>query len=486
MGQISDEANDVYRDFVTDGVPASGPNDPSKPDIRSLFSAVDVAIAASASGITIVATTAARDTFYGDPANQSKLVYVNNNNGSATDPANGVYEYVSGAARIAQGFYQGLSTVVQPLVDEAQASAEDAAASATILGGVFTFESNYSFPGLLTEDGRILLYADPVSGEIDFLPSAQLQARFTGGSSSGGGSQKTDFSRLYMWGDSRTQGAGDTAPNTFPDFAIAALPQVAVHGKNADNLGRSGQLSAEIVARQGGVPAILTVTGNSIPASGSIAVTSRSVDIFKYGGSVNGSATFNSQTGTLAGVHGTYANDGAGNHTFTRNDAGSATPVPIGSEFIPDIAVSAAPAVNFLCAGTNDPVGTSIDAILFNTLAARQYTEANGGLMMVASVIGRLRGSPDDTDQSDIILLNQKLKAAHGRYYLDFLTPPTTAEMTAVGYTPTSTDTADIAAGYWPTGLYDGTDNVHFQRLGQKIQVNRMVVMFDNLKMGAA
>jgi len=506
MGEITDDANEVYRDFNTDGVPSSGAHDPEKPDIRSLFSKIDIVVAASAAGIAIVATTADRDTFYTDADNQSKLVYVNNNNGTADDAANGVYEYVGGAPRIATGFYQGVAAVVQPLVDEAEAWAQsdanpdpedsgsksaktlaaEAAASAEVLGGVFTFANDYDFPGFFTGDGRIWLYADPVSGEVDFLPSGQLKARILGTTSVVTALPKTDFSRLYMWGDSRTEGAGDATPNTFPYFAIAALPLVAVHGKSADNLGRSGQLSAEIVARQGGLPPILTVADDTIPASGAVAVTSRSVDIFKYGGSVNGSATFNSQTGYLAGIHGTYANDGAGNHSFTRTDAGLATPVPIGSVFTPDIAVAAANAVNFLCAGTNDPYASQTD-IVFNTLAARQYTEANGGLMMVAGVIGRQRGSASDTNQSDIVLLNQMLKAAHGRYYLDFLTPPTAAEMAAVGYSPTSTDTADIAAGYWPTGLYDAAnDYVHFQQLGQKIQVSRMVAMFNNLKAGAA
>lgn len=79
-----------------------------------------IALYAAAAGLTTVPTIAARDTFYATPENRGKLVYVNNNNGSATDPANGVYEYVSGAARLAQGFYAGLAAVVQPLVDDAQ------------------------------------------------------------------------------------------------------------------------------------------------------------------------------------------------------------------------------------------------------------------------------------------------------------------------------------------------------------------------------
>lgn len=101
-----------------------------------LYNQAVVAAAVSAQGITTVATTTDRDTFYADADNQSKLVYVNNNNGAADDPDNGVYEYVDGAPRIAEGFYQGVAVIVQPLVaaaQTAQAGAEMAEAGAQAL-----------------------------------------------------------------------------------------------------------------------------------------------------------------------------------------------------------------------------------------------------------------------------------------------------------------------------------------------------------------
>lgn len=41
MGAIADAANTTYRDYVVDGVPASGPHKPDKSDIRSLFGLLD-------------------------------------------------------------------------------------------------------------------------------------------------------------------------------------------------------------------------------------------------------------------------------------------------------------------------------------------------------------------------------------------------------------------------------------------------------------
>lgn len=126
MGKISDSFGNAFRDYIAAGVPASGPHEPVKAEIRALGTLVDTTIGAAAAGVTTLPTTAARDTFYATEANRAKLVYVNNNNGSATDPANGVYEYVGGAARLAQSFYAGVATVVQPLVDDAEDAADRA------------------------------------------------------------------------------------------------------------------------------------------------------------------------------------------------------------------------------------------------------------------------------------------------------------------------------------------------------------------------
>lgn len=50
MGQIYDDAQEVYRPFVIDGVPASGPNDPSKTDIIGLFKVIDGLVGGAISG----------------------------------------------------------------------------------------------------------------------------------------------------------------------------------------------------------------------------------------------------------------------------------------------------------------------------------------------------------------------------------------------------------------------------------------------------
>lgn len=58
MGQIYDDAQEVYRAFETDGVPASGPNDPSKTDIIGLFQIIDSLVGGAISGAIPVDTAA--------------------------------------------------------------------------------------------------------------------------------------------------------------------------------------------------------------------------------------------------------------------------------------------------------------------------------------------------------------------------------------------------------------------------------------------
>lgn len=113
----------AFRLWVTDNVPATGANWPNKSEIIAGFQRLAVDIGAAQAGLTTVSTTAQRDTFYANADNRGKLVYVNNNNGSANDPANGVYEYVGSGARLAAGFYAGLTAVVQPQVNEATRAA---------------------------------------------------------------------------------------------------------------------------------------------------------------------------------------------------------------------------------------------------------------------------------------------------------------------------------------------------------------------------
>lgn len=119
-------AIDTLRDALF-GNPPQPNKEPSREGVLAaftdLFDQSVVAMYAAQAGLTTVPDIAARDAFFSNAENQGKLVYVNDNNGSDSDPANGVYEYVDGAARIATGFYTGVTASVQPLIDAAESAA---------------------------------------------------------------------------------------------------------------------------------------------------------------------------------------------------------------------------------------------------------------------------------------------------------------------------------------------------------------------------
>lgn len=152
-GDVS--AIETLRDALF-GNPPSPTMEPSREGVLAAFTEVVRQAALAQSNIEIVATTADRDTFWATEENRSKLVYVNNNNGSGSDPGNGVYEYVGGP-RLAEAFYAGIATVVQPLVDAAEGFADDAQAAA----GFPTLTAATAFaPKLATGEQTIVRASD--------------------------------------------------------------------------------------------------------------------------------------------------------------------------------------------------------------------------------------------------------------------------------------------------------------------------------------
>lgn len=419
--------------------------DPSMPALRAWLANLSISVAAAAQGVTTVATVAARDTFYATEANRGKLVYVNNNNGSATDPANGVYEYVGSAPRLAAGFYSGVTQVVQPLVDEAEARAASAAASAALAeeksarfdeiipegydaeltgwlipfldgstpypkipGGLHASEQwRWLLPSLFTtavaasieadvlkpklisldgydrsgwtlaitagdqvfagerEDGSFFFAGEPRHAVFADL-SGGYQQVFSQDSKTGqvlqlsppgsnnteariergnvvyrsdraesdapgklyatpltGGAERAYFSRrkIATWGDSQSTNTGGS--HNIGQLVAELLGWAWYNG------GVASQTSYDIAARQGGNPALFTVTGNSIPTSGAVAVTARTANPVSF------QSPSQSMLGTLAGVPGTVARDGSNNYTFTRTAAGDAVACPPGTPFTP-------------------------------------------------------------------------------------------------------------------------------------------------------
>jgi hypothetical protein len=266
---------------------------------------------------------------------------------------------------------------------------------------------------------------------------------------------------LSTLGDSLTESHPiDTGspPNSWQMMLSAMLGGVTVN-----NYGIQGQTSIEIAARQGGAPSLLTVTGNQIPASGSVVVTAYSVDLLYNVGVVTGSPSL---TGTLAGIPGTLttsvSNARGGTYTFTRTSSGSAAACSANTPFIPDLGVAHAGDIQSYIYGRNNPV---LADILASLAASVGYLTPLSRRFFVGSVLNQLTETIGTAGYNGIASINAGIRAAYPDNYVDLASPPTPDEIAWVtanyGYVLTSQDSTDIANGTFPTGMRPTGDITH-------------------------
>lgn len=261
----------------------------------------------------------------------------------------------------------------------------------------------------------------------------------------GGEAYPVEPSGWASWGDSMTRGAGSTAGNDFPSRLSVLL------GETVDNQGIGGQTSPQIAARQGGAPTLLTVTGNSIPASGAVAVTARTVNLITSQG-------LQSQLGTLAGVHGTLTrNSGDDTYSFTRTAAGSITACPAATPFVPDIGVSLAGKTVTIWIGRNNTSQTA--QILADVAAMIDYLTPRAARFVITSVCNGAGEGNGTTSHTNITAVNAQLEALYGDRFVDVREILIAEGLTRAGITPTSQDVIDIAADIIPASLR--SDAVH-------------------------
>lgn len=184
----------------------------------------------------------------------------------------------------------------------------------------------------VTKDGQAMLEGRYPMREIDVLKSANAENKFI-----------KPLRDLVFIGDSLTAGAG--GQTTWREQLPAMLTGDA---RASTNYAIGGQTSSQIAARMGGIYTFLTITSNTIPASGPVAVTARTIALLTNQGD-------QSITGTLYGVAGTLARAGDDSYSFTRTTAGSTVYVPPETPFVPDVLLGDAPfATTFIFIGRND------------------------------------------------------------------------------------------------------------------------------------
>ena len=245
---------------------------------------------------------------------------------------------------------------------------------------------------------------------------------------------------LAIWGSSSAQGSGGDGVWLGGELSNR-------FGIPAYNGGVGGQWSTHVAARQGGRPALLTASGNTIPASGSVPVTASNMNV---------PGSF-SAAGTLAGINGTL-NLSGGNYQFTRTSSGSATAVAADTPFIPTLGTQHKASGTFIWAGKNDITsGGDMNTIADAVTKMVAYLSPKTRYL----VLGHFADNymvPGNGNRIRMDTENNRLASTYGSLYVDINGYLASSQLWVdTGITPTSTDLTDQSNGVLPTSIrYNG------------------------------
>lgn len=266
---------------------------------------------------------------------------------------------------------------------------------------------------------------------------------------------------LTAWGDSMTAGSG--GGGTTYTGVIASLL-----GRTVNKYAKGGQNSLGIAIRQGGRDLTVNISGNTIPASGGVAITSKNNNILYDGGTYTGTVHV-----TIAKVPGVISTDVSGNWTFTRDVAGIA--VTTGTDEIATIdsstAFTPAPAEHdtdtiLIWSGRNGFGTTRADIVTVrdNISAMVNYLEQTKKNYLVISVCNGAGEVIGTGTYDQIIALNAELKATFGDNFVDVRSYLVNFGLEDAGITPTAQDLTDMSGDTIPESLR--SDSVHLTATG--------------------
>jgi len=270
---------------------------------------------------------------------------------------------------------------------------------------------------------------------------------------------------INCFGDSLTEGSGAT---TATGLSYPAQLTNILYPRLVQNLGLGGQTMEQIASRQGAKPIYITISGNTLSGASNTSITSISSQFLYYAlttaqyasGIVNGVPCL--ITRTVVSTVETYVIRGYNSSTAT---------IPPNSIFYPDSSFNALPTIQIFWWGRNNvPSLTGLDTLIDNAISIMPSPRR----FLVIGVLPALNEIIGTTNYNAIVAMNATLAVNYPNNYIAS-TPPTTAEMSAIMYTPTTQDNIDIANGVFPTGMHN--DNVHLNGYGYNIIANRVATL---------
>lgn len=258
--------------------------------------------------------------------------------------------------------------------------------------------------------------------------------------------------RITIAGDSMAESGMNRTTGVSTDDLVGLVAARASGVTSFKNGGKWGRSAEQTASAQGGAPALLTFPSNQIPASGSVTVTTPDA-ANPLAGNYDGS-----QMGSTAGVPATLSWVQATNTlTWTRTTPGSVVPLDGPSRWVPDMATPAnRQAITIVEVGRN-----GAHLVDDNVAAVRRMLAYANGRSVVLDV-------PPWQGNTDPAATNRAYQEHFPEAYLPlFQWLRTTEAAAAVGYTFTSDDLADIAAGLTPRGFRNTGDGVHWNSRGR-------------------
>ncbi|WP_353722322.1 SGNH/GDSL hydrolase family protein [Dyadobacter sp. 676] len=303
-------------------------------------------------------------------------------------------------------------------------------------------------------------------------------------------SRKDDRDKtLAFFGDSLTIGIGASEP--YGKWVGDALP-----GRPVVTDGINGQIALSIAIRQGGVPLTISVAGGKFDGSQPLRVAKLNNEFL----STPLNDRVYTRTGTLVGVKcritRTFTPGTGEQYTVEplvtdEGDTTSQTPaeppldkeIPDDSVFELDDAVKLRTATQILWYGRND-IGESKpeEGILAAIKSSVDYI-AEPRRYLVLGILPAVVEMKGTDGYNKVMAFNDRLASLYGKNYVP-MTPPTDAEMKAIGYTPTEKDLTNIERGNFPSGMRPAnpTDEIHLNNYGYQIIANRIVRKIKDLK----
>lgn len=236
-------------------------------------------------------------------------------------------------------------------------------------------------------------------------------------------------------------GSGDRTLATWlgEDFALPAT-----------NMGFAGEYAVHAAAWSNAVPVQLTLTGNQIPASGSVVVSAHTF------GTTNGNAA-HVHPGTLNGVEATLT-WAANVWRVNRVTPGPAIPVGTNITFVSTPGEAHRYEAQILWWGKNDlTLETGLQANTIATIAAGwNYFGGSKptGRVLIVGLFCNGGQTAGDAGRTRVLAVNASSATAYGTRYIDVQTYLMSAQVWAdTGIIPTAADTAAQTAGVLPPGL---------------------------------